>query len=309
MAAWRLPQLLINSASLYDQAPILSTNRSTLEREFAVNFFAPFDLIRAFAATRQPGQVINILDNKIAFAQFQYAAYLLSKKALAELTRIAALEFAPVLRVNGIAPGVVLPARERSAGYLVWREQGIPLRRQGQISEITRGLDYLVQNEFLTGQILFIDGGESLGATGRNAADFSQRRSRVVVAVGSNIQPEENIRLAAELLARESTLLDQAALIRTEPDGYRDQADFLNGAFLIETELEHDDLRAYLKSLEVRLGRVKGPIKAGPRTIDLDIILWDGAVLDGDYFHKHYIKTPVREIVDRNRIEVREARG
>lgn len=129
--------------------------------------------------------------------------------------------------------------------------------------------------------------------------------AKVVIAVGSNIEPEANIHRAADILAAELALVDRARLIRTEPDGFKDQADFLNGAFLVRTALAHDDLRAYLKQVEVRLGRVKGPIKSGPRTIDLDIILWNGEVLDQDYHHKHYIRTPVQELVERNGIEVK----
>ena len=176
---WRRPDLLINSASVYDQAPILETDRALLERQFAVNLFAPFDLIRAFGTAKNgvapespPRQVINILDNKIAFQQFEYAAYLLSKKTLTELTRIAAMELAPGVRVNGIAPGVILPAAVRTEDYLQWRARGIPLRRQGAPDNIGRALDYLLDNDFVTGQILVVDGGESLTNTGRNAAAF-----------------------------------------------------------------------------------------------------------------------------------------
>ena len=176
---WRRPDLLINSASVYDQAPILETDRALLERQFAVNLFAPFDLIRAFGTAKNgvapespPRQVINILDNNIAFQQFEYAAYLLSKKTLTELTRIAAMELAPGVRVNGIAPGVILPAAVRTEDYLQWRARGIPLQRQGAPDNIGRALDYLLDNDFVTGQILVVDGGESLTNTGRNAAAF-----------------------------------------------------------------------------------------------------------------------------------------
>lgn len=173
VADWRAPSLLINSASLYDQAPVAATGRELLEREFRVNLFAPFDLIRTMAA-RGGGQAINVLDNKIAFQQFQYAAYLLTKKSLAELTRLAALELAPGLRVNAVAPGVILPAEVRTQDYVGWRAQGIPLGRKGDTAEIMRAVDYLLENEFVTGQILVVDGGESLTNVGRNAAEFPE---------------------------------------------------------------------------------------------------------------------------------------
>lgn len=168
--------LLVNSASAYTQATLQDTSADVFDTQIAVNFRAPFFLIQAFAKAGYPGQAINILDNKIAFNQFQYAAYLLSKKALAELTKIAAVELAPKIRVNGVAPGVVLPAETRSQEYIDWRVQGIPLRVQGNTNHIAQAILYLVQNTFVTGQILLVDGGESLTNVGQNAADFDQSK-------------------------------------------------------------------------------------------------------------------------------------
>lgn len=107
VAKHRFPGLnvLVNSASVYEAAPIGATELAMLETQFRVNMFTPLLLTRCFAEIVQEGQVINIIDNKIAYHQYPYAAYLLSKKSLAELTRMSALEFAPRLRINGIAPG------------------------------------------------------------------------------------------------------------------------------------------------------------------------------------------------------------
>ncbi|MCR9144479.1 MAG: SDR family oxidoreductase [bacterium] len=176
----RFPRLnvLVNSASVYDQATLQDTDAALLDKQFAVNFRAPLLLMRAFAAAingtdgSNANNIVNIIDNKIAFHQYQYAAYLLSKKALADLTRIAAAEFAPNIRVNGVAPGVVLPAGERTPEYIRWREQAIPVQRKGEASEIQQAVRSVLENGFITGQILFIDGGESLGDTGRNAASY-----------------------------------------------------------------------------------------------------------------------------------------
>lgn len=170
----RFPGLnvLVNSASVYDQATLAETDAALLDKQFAVNFRAPLLLSRAYAAAVGGGNIVNIIDNKIAFHQYQYAAYLLSKKALADLTRIAAAEFAPDIRVNGVAPGVVLPAGERTPEYIRWREQAIPVGRKGEVEEIQQAMRFVLENGFVSGQILFIDGGESLGETGRNAASY-----------------------------------------------------------------------------------------------------------------------------------------
>lgn len=163
--------VLINSASVYDQATMMETPASLLEKQFKVNFQAPYLLTQAFAQQCKSGDVINIIDNKIAFNQYQYSAYALSKKSLAEFTRLAAVELAPDVRVNGIAPGVVLPASTRSQEYIDWRIEGIPLKQQGRVDNIAQALLYLLTNDFICGQILVVDGGESLTNTGQNSAN------------------------------------------------------------------------------------------------------------------------------------------
>lgn len=165
--------LLLNSASAYEPAPIAATELATLETQFRVNMFTPLLLTRHFAEAVQKGQVINIIDNKVAYHQYSYAAYLLSKNSLAEMTRMAALEFAPRIRINGIAPGVVLPASQRTSDYIKWRIEGIPLKHQGAPDHLVQALHYLLDNTFVAGQILFVDGGESINLEGRHSENYS----------------------------------------------------------------------------------------------------------------------------------------
>jgi len=146
-----------------------NTSRELLESQFKVNFVTPYLLAGSFARRVGRGQIINIIDNKIAYNQYHYSAYLLSKKSLAEFTKLAALEFAPDIRVNGIAPGVTLPNESRDSAYLRWRIEGIPLAKKGSYSHLMAALSYLLQNDFVTGQILFVDGGESQNLVGRNS--------------------------------------------------------------------------------------------------------------------------------------------
>lgn len=167
-------ECIINNASAYEAALSQKTSRELLESQFRVNFVTPYLLAGSFARGVGKGQVINILDNKIAYHQYQYSAYLLSKKTLAEFTRMAALEFAPNIRVNGIAPGVTLPGESRTDAYLDWRIDGIPLKKKGSYTQLTAALTYILQNDFVTGQILFVDGGESLNLVGRNAENFTK---------------------------------------------------------------------------------------------------------------------------------------
>ncbi len=173
-----LPNLnvLVNSASGYLQENISETSLKTFDAMFFLNLRAPYFLTQAFCATVESGQVINIIDNKIGFQQYKYGAYLLSKKALAEFTKMAALEYAPHFRINGIAPGVVLPATTRSPEYIAWRVQSIPLQKQGHPNDISQALLFLLSSGFISGQIITVDGAENLDHIGKSAADFDQSK-------------------------------------------------------------------------------------------------------------------------------------
>lgn len=164
--------IMINSASSYKQTSILTTTPEIFDTQFATNLRAPFFLTQAFAKLCQKGNIINIIDNKIGFNQYHYSAYLLAKKSLAEFTKMAALELAPHIRVNAISPGVVLPAESRSPDYLAWRVQAIPLKKQGSPDHIAQTIFYILNNEFVTGQIFTVDGGEATATIGLNTGNF-----------------------------------------------------------------------------------------------------------------------------------------
>jgi NAD(P)-dependent dehydrogenase (short-subunit alcohol dehydrogenase family) len=172
--------VLVNSASRYAPGMLAETRPELVYEQYAVNLVAPMELTRAFAATRPataaPGCVVNIIDNKVAFAQFPYAAYLLSKKSLVEFTRMAALEYAPHIRVNGLSPGVVMPAAVRTDDYVQWRLDGIPLHRQGRPEQLCLALRYLLENSFVTGQVLTVDGGEGIAQVGRHSENYPGRQ-------------------------------------------------------------------------------------------------------------------------------------
>lgn len=117
------------------------------------------------------------------------------------------------------------------------------------------------------------------------------------ISLGSNIDPDYYFAQALEIISRECVLLARSAAIRTAPVGYQQQPDFLNAALLVSTPLEREAFRAYLKGVEDRLGRVRGAIKSGPRTMDLDIVAWDGQVVDNGYYQHDYVKKPIDEVL------------
>ena len=121
--------------------------------------------------------------------------------------------------------------------------------------------------------------------------------NRVVVGIGSNIDPYANIERALGELARSHRVVRRSALRVTAPVGFAEQPDFVNGAVLVETFRDPAAFKADLREIENRLGRVRTANKSGPRTIDLDIVAWNGAVVDDDYYSRDFLRSAVKELV------------
>jgi pteridine reductase len=153
---------LINNASTFNRGNISETSPVLLRKEFVVNFEAPFFLIQSFRNTFGIGAIVNMLDTRIVKNEGDYAAYLLAKKTLSELTKMAALNFAPNLRVNGVAPGPALPPSGKSADYMNDIISHTPLRKQVDPKHIAASVSFLLNNPSVTGQIIFCDSGSHL---------------------------------------------------------------------------------------------------------------------------------------------------
>lgn len=118
-----------------------------------------------------------------------------------------------------------------------------------------------------------------------------------VISLGSNIDPDRYIAAACQELAVVFTLRSKSSFVRTSPVGFPDQADFVNGVVLIETDDALDVLKGKLKALEAKLGRQPRENKWGPREIDLDVLIWNGKVVNQDYFERDFLQKAVREIL------------
>ena len=126
--------------------------------------------------------------------------------------------------------------------------------------------------------------------------------NRALVSFGSNIQPLASLQRVEAILRTEQQVIDKSSFQWTEPEGIRDQPRFLNGAFLIGTNLEEGGFCAFLKQLEDRLGRTRTGPKAGPRTTDLDLLIWNSEIVHTDYWKASYIQAPLKELLDRNNL-------
>ena len=155
--------LLVNNASVFDSAYLKESSPELYDEQMNVNLKAPFFLIRDFAGFCKKGNIINFVDTRVTSNKSNFAAYSLSKKGLWDLTQMAALELAPEIRVNAIAPGVTLTPVDKDENYLLNLARNIPMKKPGGLEPILKSVDFILENNHLTGQLLFADGGENLG--------------------------------------------------------------------------------------------------------------------------------------------------
>jgi len=161
-SGWK-PDVLVNNASVFMDSDMKEAGTKSLEHHLDINFTVPYLLTKLFAKDKEgEGVIINILDTRINRQDENYLDYALSKKLLAEFTRVSAKILGPDIRVNGIAPGLILPPPGGNRSYLEERAQRIPLQRVGDVEAITQAVIFLISNHFITGQILYVDGGEHL---------------------------------------------------------------------------------------------------------------------------------------------------
>jgi len=161
--------LLINNASIFNKSKFLTGTDSDLLDNLNLHFLSPLILAKEFAKNpAKNSHIINMLDKNITRFDTSYFHYLLSKKFLAELTKMLAVEIAPEVRVNAVAPGFVLNSIDEKNPSNETRNliKKIPLQKKGEIKNIWQAIEFLLKDKFVNGQILFIDGGASLNHAG-----------------------------------------------------------------------------------------------------------------------------------------------
>lgn len=153
---------LVNSASIFQKMDFYSADLKALENNVQINAWSPFQLGREFAGRFGTGKIINILDTKVAGYNFDSFPYYLSKKLLETMTFSMALKLAPGVTVNAVAPGLILPPEGKDQRYLDGLKSGVPLKRHGSPSDIADAIIFLLKSDFITGQVIYVDGGEHL---------------------------------------------------------------------------------------------------------------------------------------------------
>lgn len=161
---WQRLDALVNNASSYYPTPLGQISAAQIDELVGSNLRAPLLLSQACAARLgSGGAIVNIVDTQVPHPQPGYAPYFAAKAGLWSLTETLALELAPRIRVNAVAPGHMLWASgSESHGEMQRRELArIPLGRLGGVDEVARAVRFLLSDDaaYITGAVLPVDGG------------------------------------------------------------------------------------------------------------------------------------------------------
>ncbi|MBN4050470.1 pteridine reductase [Gammaproteobacteria bacterium AH-315-M22] len=163
---WQRLDIVVNNASSFYPTAIGNTCEDDWNDLIGSNMKAPFFIAQAVAEelAKQQGCIINIVDVHGQRPLKSHSVYCAAKAGLAMLTRSLAIELAPNVRVNGIAPGAILwPATEPDAENKQKTIDDIVLQRLGDPLDIAKTVLFLARDaDYITGQIIAVDGGRSL---------------------------------------------------------------------------------------------------------------------------------------------------
>ena len=162
---FRRLDLLVCSAAAFERRPLERTDAAFFDAQMALNARAPLLLVRALLPLlrRSGGSVVNVVDVGGALVPWAgYSAYGASKAALRAVTEALALELAPRVRVNAVAPGTVLGPEATSASLRRRLVSRIPLGRTGTPGDVAEAVRFLAEAPFVTGVVLPVDGGRRL---------------------------------------------------------------------------------------------------------------------------------------------------
>ena len=166
-AAWGRMDVLINNASKFYPTPVGTVDEQHWDDLFASNCKAPFFLAQALAEDlkKSKGAIINLLDIHVERPMPNHTIYCMAKTANRMMTQSLALELAPLVRVNGVAPGAAMWPEDNEGIEKINPEkiQTIPLKKLGGASAIAETVCFLVKNSnYITGQTINVDGGKTL---------------------------------------------------------------------------------------------------------------------------------------------------
>lgn len=159
-----LIDILVNSAAVMPKSDLMKISPNEWDEIIDINLRAPWLLsVKAAAMMNTGGVILNISDAGAEMHWTGYGAYGISKYGLNELTRLLAKQLAPEVRVNGIAPGLLLRAEEMSVEDWNKLAGRVPMQSEGDFESLMATIDLLISNGYITGEIITLNGGASLG--------------------------------------------------------------------------------------------------------------------------------------------------
>ena len=159
---WGGIDILVNSASEFPDDDYDGLTADALGLSMAVHVLSPLRMMRRLGKTGRDACVVNILDTRVIDRDAVHASYHLGKRGLFTLTKDMAAELAPKVRVNAVAPGLILPPAGKGEEWLEQLKETNPLGGHGSADDVADAVLYLVGARFVTGQVIFVDGGRHL---------------------------------------------------------------------------------------------------------------------------------------------------
>ena len=166
--------IIVNSASLFDQTPFPTDDIGAWQRVTGISIDGPFYVCNTLVPTmlaRGGGTIVNIVDLSAWEPWPNFAAHSVSKAGLLAFTKQLALELAPTIRANAVAPGPVMPPPDYDEQRAAKAAQGTLLKRWGTPEDVAFAVRYLIEAEYVTADVITVDGGERYGHRQRDRAN------------------------------------------------------------------------------------------------------------------------------------------
>ncbi len=156
---------LVNNAALFEKDDILNFTNKKWDEHLNINLLAPVTLIKQFtiqASRKKVSNIINIIDQRVFKLTPIFMSYTLSKSALFTLTKTMAMRLAPNIKVNGIAPGPTIKSKRQSTLHFNKQAKSTLLKKAVGLKDICDTVDFLINNNSVTGQVVAVDSGQNL---------------------------------------------------------------------------------------------------------------------------------------------------
>jgi len=155
---------LVNNASLFENDKLDNFTTDSWGRHLRTNLRTPALLSKEFSKNikGKNNNIINIIDQRIFKLTPYFFSYTISKTGLYTLTKTSAMNFAPNIRVNGIAPGPTIKNKRQSEKHFKKQYLATPLKKKVDVNEICNAVDFFIKNRSITGQVIAIDSGQNL---------------------------------------------------------------------------------------------------------------------------------------------------